>query len=108
MELFVPRMGQFIQAVERAEERSRSSKDPRLSAQMRDSWATGRFWFNYASRNSLDLDFIYHRALHPYVSGQVKLDKELRADMAEFAKRKMEQLAEYREDKRKNDARSEK
>jgi hypothetical protein len=46
--------------------------------------------------NSLDLDFIYYRALHLYIAGEVELDKELRAKMTTFAQRRIEQLTEYK------------
>jgi hypothetical protein len=32
---------------------------PSLSSRMRDSWRTGRFWFDYAARKSFDVDTIY-------------------------------------------------
>ncbi|KAG9229911.1 hypothetical protein BJ875DRAFT_537459 [Amylocarpus encephaloides] len=38
---------------------SRPTGEPLLSARMRDSWDSGRFWFNLASRNSVDVDQIY-------------------------------------------------
>jgi hypothetical protein len=60
---YVPKMEQFLRALERIEAKSAStrgqSKEPRLSAQMRDSWKTRRFWFNYAARKSLDVNAIY-------------------------------------------------
>ncbi|KAI1775666.1 hypothetical protein F4818DRAFT_414569 [Hypoxylon cercidicola] len=62
LDLFVPRKEQFICAMERVEARSPplggEAKLP-LSAQMRDSWDSGRFWFNLASRSSFDADEIY-------------------------------------------------
>lgn len=44
---YVPRMEQFLRALERVEEKSSSAakKEPRLSVRTRDSWKTGRFWF---------------------------------------------------------------
>ncbi|KAH9904153.1 hypothetical protein F4778DRAFT_770636 [Xylariomycetidae sp. FL2044] len=46
---YVPRMELFLRALEQ----------PRLSTRMRDSWKTGRFWFNSAARACLDMDDIY-------------------------------------------------
>lgn len=61
--LYEPRMGRFLQALERKEEEStlmrKQSSGPRLSTLMRDSWRTGRFWFNYAARKSFEVDAIY-------------------------------------------------
>lgn len=63
-------MEQFLQALERVEEKSAAGgveqlgKELRLSTRMRDSWKTGRFWFNYAARTCLDMDDIYWHALH--------------------------------------------
>lgn len=97
---FIPRMEQFIRAVERAEEKSPSTEEPRLSARMRDSWDSGRFWFNYASRKSLNIDLIYWKMLHR--AGKVQLDKGALAEMELVVQKKMQQLAAYEEEKEKN------
>lgn len=102
LDRFVPRMEQFIRAVERAEEKSPSTEEPRLSTRMRDSWDSGRFWFNYASRKSLDIDLIYWKVLHK--DGEVILDKRTLAEMEPFVQMKMGQLAAYEKEKE-NDAR---
>jgi hypothetical protein len=65
LNLFEPRKEQFIHAMEHAEARlARLAREPLLSARMRDSWDSGRFWFNLASRNSVDVDQIYWQMLH--------------------------------------------
>ncbi|KAI1780332.1 phosphotransferase enzyme family protein-like protein [Hypoxylon cercidicola] len=65
--LFVPQMELFIQEVERAEMRlpplDRAEPQLRLSTRMRESWHSGRFWFNYAMRVSVFADTVYWKAL---------------------------------------------
>lgn len=67
---------------------------------MRDSWDNGRFWFNYASRKSLDVDLVYWNVLHK--DGKAMLDKGALAKMGLFAQKKMRQLAAYEEEKEKD------
>jgi hypothetical protein len=59
---YVPRMNQFLRQLEQVESESilagGPEEQPCLSTMMRDSWKTGRFWFNYAARTSLDIDDI--------------------------------------------------
>lgn len=59
---YVPKMEQFLRALKRIEAKSVSigggPNEPRLFTEMRYSWKTRRFWFNYAARKSLDVDFI--------------------------------------------------
>lgn len=60
MDLCEPRKEQFIHAMERVEAKSAlPAGEPRLSTRMRESWDSGRFWFNLASRSSFDIDQIY-------------------------------------------------
>jgi anti-sigma-K factor RskA len=60
LDLFEPRKEQFIHVIERVEARSAlSAGEPRLSAQMRESWDSQRFWFNLVLRSSFDVDQIY-------------------------------------------------
>jgi len=65
---------------------------------MRDSWKTGRFWFNYAARKSLDVDAVYWNALHEDGACIELLDEETRAEMEPFTRMKMQQLKAYREE----------
>jgi hypothetical protein len=104
---YVPRMEQFLRAMERVEGRSEvggtasGDEGRRLSARMRESWKTGRFWFDYAARTSLDLDDIYWAALHDHETdgdGVDSLDAATRAEMEELVKVKMEQRKAYNED----------
>ncbi|KAL9107693.1 MAG: hypothetical protein Q9227_007408 [Pyrenula ochraceoflavens] len=102
MNRYVPRMEQFLRALERVEARSASneepSEQPRLSVRMRDSWDTGRFWFNYAARKSLDIDAIYWQKLHEEGADIELLDEETVKEMRPFIDMKMKQLKEYREE----------
>ncbi|KAI5862555.1 hypothetical protein GGS23DRAFT_81747 [Durotheca rogersii] len=103
---YVPRMEQFLRALERAEEKSaaegdeRLEKEPRLSTRMRDSWKTGRFWFNYAARTCLDMDDIYWHALHHQVDGDGfdLLDEATRAELEPLVRMKTEQRKAYEEE----------
>ncbi|KAK3295839.1 uncharacterized protein B0H64DRAFT_156204 [Chaetomium fimeti] len=127
---YVPRMEQFLRALERAEDKAGVKADGdvtstatatatatgdgdgvvdshhhhhrlRLSARMRESWETGRFWFNYAARTSLDMDDIYWVALHHHEAdgddGIASLDAGTRAEMEELVSLKMEQRRAYNE-----------
>ncbi|CAG7918904.1 unnamed protein product [Penicillium olsonii] len=80
--LYEPRMEQFLRALERVEiEMASEVKRPdvsSLSARMRDSWRTGRFWFDGA--------------------GVELLDDKARAEMEPFTQLKMEQLKAYKEE----------
>ncbi|KAI9844999.1 MAG: hypothetical protein M1837_005143 [Sclerophora amabilis] len=99
---YEPRMEQFLRSVERVEATSGSRKKqaggPSLSARMRDSWKTGRFWFNYGIRKSFDVDAVYWAALHDGSPGVESLDKEARAEMESISQMKMEMLKEYEEE----------
>jgi hypothetical protein len=100
--LYEPRMEQFLRALERVEiEMALEAKQPggpSLSARMRDSWRTGRFWFDYAARKSFDVDTIYWAALHNDGAGVELLDDKARAEMEPFTQIKMEQLKAYKEE----------
>ncbi|KXG46507.1 uncharacterized protein PGRI_053630 [Penicillium griseofulvum] len=99
--LYEPRIEQFLGALERVEnEMALEVKQPgrqSLSARMRDSWRTGRFWFDYAARKSFDVDTIYWAALHTGGEGVDLLDDKARAEMEPFTQIKMEQLKAYKE-----------
>ncbi|CAG8141162.1 unnamed protein product [Penicillium nalgiovense] len=71
---------------------------PSLSARMRDSWRTGRFWFDYAARKSFDIDTIYWTALHNDGAGVELLDDKARTEMEPFTQIKMEQLKTYKKE----------
>lgn len=95
-------MEQFLRALEQVESEMALEVKQRvglsLSTRMRDSWRTGRFWFDYAARKSFDVDTIYWAALHRDGAGIELLDDEVRAEMEPFSKMKMEQLKAYKEE----------
>lgn len=99
--LYEPRMEQFLRALEQVENVSLSGPKeptgPRLSVRMRDSWATGRFWFNYAARKSFELDGIYWAVLDDG-DAHVEFDEEILSEMGEFVQTKMEQLEAYKKE----------
>ncbi|OAQ93908.1 protein kinase-like domain [Purpureocillium lilacinum] len=95
---FVPRMEQFIRAVERAEARSSSTEEPFLSTRMRNSWKTGQFWFDYAARRSMDVDVVYWHVLHRMHGNEGSLDKETRDEMEDVVQMKMKQFKAYEEE----------
>ncbi|KAK0621572.1 hypothetical protein B0T17DRAFT_508909 [Bombardia bombarda] len=100
LNLFVPRKEQFIRAMERVEAKSPlSAGQPTLSARMRESWDSGRFWFNLASRSSFDVDEIYWEALHKEGLGEGILDRPTLAEKEKFLKQKMNQFDRYRREK---------
>ncbi|CAG7558096.1 unnamed protein product [Fusarium equiseti] len=95
-------MEQFLRALALAEDESspegQQLDQPRLSTRMRDSWESGRFWFDYAARKSFDLDVVYWAVLHDGLSGVELLDAEARKGMGPFIEKKMEQLEAYKEE----------
>ncbi|KAK0111529.1 hypothetical protein ONS95_001883 [Cadophora gregata] len=97
---YEPRMEQFLRALERVEEdsvlRKQASVLP-LSSRMRESWKSGRFWFNYATRKSFEVDAIYWAALHGG-GGVELLDEKARSELELFTQKKMEQLMAYKEE----------
>ncbi|WQF77362.1 Putative protein kinase-like domain superfamily [Colletotrichum destructivum] len=105
-DLYEPRMEQFLRMLETVEAKegrdARGDGDgddrPPLSARMRASWATGRFWFNFASRKSYDVDNIYWKVLHEGGDAAALLKPEVRAGMDAAVEKEMAQLKEYREE----------
>ncbi|OJJ67658.1 hypothetical protein ASPBRDRAFT_58755 [Aspergillus brasiliensis CBS 101740] len=99
--LYEPRLEQFLGALERVEMKMtlevKPPGGPSLSTRMRDSWRTGRFWFDYAARKSFDVDIIYWAALHNGGTGVELLDDKARAEVESFTQIKMEQLKAYKE-----------
>jgi hypothetical protein len=90
----------FIREVEKAEVTfpplAKDEPTLRLSAAMRESWSSGRFWFNYAMRTSIDDDAVYWEALDDG-KGREILAKE---DAEQLADVKMEQFAAYLKEKK--------
>ena len=99
---YEPRMEQFLRALERVEAKSGSRGKqlggPCLSTRMRDSWTTGRFWFDYGIRKSFDVDAVYWAALHDSSASVESLNDESRAEMESIKQMKMEQLEAYKEE----------
>lgn len=105
LDLFEPRKEQFILAMERVEAKSPlPAGEPCLSSRMRESWDSGRFWFNLASRSSFDVDEIYWKVLHKEGMGELMLDAATLAEKDRFLRRKKDQFDAYWEEK-KNDQR---
>ncbi|KAL6712090.1 hypothetical protein ACN47E_003133 [Coniothyrium glycines] len=94
---YVPRMEQFLRALQRVETRRELEEESQssmlLSVRMRDSWASGRFWFDYGIRKSFDVDAVYWAALHK--DGDDVLDDEMREEMEKLVDLKMDQLKAY-------------
>ncbi|KAK1994720.1 hypothetical protein LX36DRAFT_660304, partial [Colletotrichum falcatum] len=86
--------------MERAEARSRlATEKTSLSARMQDSWDSGRFWFNLASRSSFDIGEIYWEVLHKYGLGEAILDSAILRGKEAFLQRKKAQFDAYRREK---------
>ncbi|KAG9228077.1 phosphotransferase [Amylocarpus encephaloides] len=103
--IYERRLKTWLLAVEEAE-RDMSPGSLLLSAYMRESWATGRFWLNYAARRSWAFDTIYWKYLDEMFFGEREKDvsagelwktrvhllsKEERAAMELMAQMKMEE-----------------
>lgn len=112
LKLYIPRMEQFLRALERAERTEGAEEErviagkkgleqrPPLSAEMRDSWNTRRFWFNYAARTCLDMDDIYWHIFHDGSVGHGSdlIDDSKRAELASLVRLKMDQRQAYEEE----------
>ncbi|KPA38624.1 hypothetical protein FLAG1_08537 [Fusarium langsethiae] len=100
LDLFIPRKEQFLHAMERAEARSPpSTGEIALSQRMRDSWESGRFWFNMASRSSFDIDEIYWETLRREGLDETILKRITPAEKEMFLKRKKDQFGAYRKER---------
>jgi hypothetical protein len=66
---------------------SNQPSKPPLSTQMRDSWRTGHFWFNYAVRESFNIDAIYWAVLYDGSTGTDLLDDNMHIEMELFTYR---------------------
>lgn len=100
LELYEPRMEQFLRALARVEHEVEYKRPGHLalSARMRDSWRTGRFWFDYAARKSFDVDVVYWDTLHSAGTGIEELDEKAQVELELFKRMKMEQLRAYKEE----------
>ncbi|KAK7914035.1 hypothetical protein PG985_011738 [Apiospora marii] len=103
LDLFEPRKEQYIRAMERAEAKFPQlvpAEEPRLSARVRDSWDSGRFWFNLSMRSSFDADEVYWNFLYREGRGEAMLDQATLAAKEEFLRKKKSQFDAYYEEKR--------
>ncbi|KJZ78815.1 hypothetical protein HIM_01588 [Hirsutella minnesotensis 3608] len=96
------RLEQFLRVLEEEEGAlaagGRPATVPSLSSLMRDSWSSGRFWFNYAARKSFEIDAVYWATLHEGGATAEPLDDEAQSKIGLFIEEKMEQLRLYKED----------
>lgn len=104
LKLFEPRKEQFLRAMERAEASLPLTPGPRLCSQMRESWDTGRFWFNLASRSSFQLDDIYWKVLKTSTLGGPVMDWDTAVEGQRLVGLKMKQNEQW-ERQRDNDER---
>lgn len=103
------RLGTWLSAMEEAEGEVGPGPLLLLSAYMRESWDTGRFWLNYAARRSWAFDAIYWRYLDERFFGERGTDvpaeelwktrvhllsEEERAAMEPLVQTKMEETKE--------------
>ena len=106
------RLETWLSAMKEAEEIAGSesrSTEFSLSAYMRESWETGRFWLNYAGRKSWAFDIIFWKYLDEKFFGQREdsiekndlwktrvhlLSKNARDAMELFVERKLEEIKE--------------
>ncbi|SPO05333.1 uncharacterized protein DNG_08020 [Cephalotrichum gorgonifer] len=115
--LYEPRMEQFLRALEHVEGEEGSTPPGlhdavALSTRMRESWKTGRFWFDFMARKSLDIDVTYWTVMHEkhkdgsgggsddeqLLDYEVLLDNESRSEMELLVGVKMEQAKAYDEE----------
>ena len=96
VETYKPRLEQFLKAMERAEKATEGLDNEKpLSCLMRESWATKRFWFNYAARKPLDVEVLFDSCIKEGDTSIKSLDEEARACLEPFIKMKMKQLKAY-------------
>ncbi|KAK4213746.1 phosphotransferase-3 [Rhypophila decipiens] len=80
---YTSRLETWLSAMEEVERDYGDSERPvgspaplRLSAYMRESWSTGRFWLNYAARKSWAFDHVYWSYLDEKFFGEQAVDGE--------------------------------
>jgi hypothetical protein len=96
VEAYEPRLEQFLKAMEQAEKtREGSGGEKPLSCLMRESWATKRFWFNYAARKPFDIEVLFDSCMKEDNAGVDLLDEEARLGLEPFVEMKMKQLKAY-------------
>ncbi|KAG4443929.1 hypothetical protein IFR05_000569 [Cadophora sp. M221] len=88
------RLGTWLSAMKEAEESTDSefkASELPLSAYMRESWETGRFWLTYAARKSWAFDTVFWKYLDERFFGQ---REGARNGMEPFVERKIEEMKE--------------
>ena len=68
-----------------------------LSGLMRESWDTKQFWFNYAARKPLDVDYLFYTHLNVDGANFKSLNHKERTGLEPFVQMKIEQVAEYKQ-----------
>ncbi|KAH8175355.1 phosphotransferase enzyme family protein [Sarocladium implicatum] len=81
-----------------AVEEGKQLAEPPLSARMRESWSSGRFWFDHAARKSFDVDTVYSAALHDEGNGTDLLDAKTCSEIEPFVEEKVKQLKAYKDE----------
>lgn len=87
--LYATRLQTWLSAMEEAEKDLKVGA-LRLSGYMRESWATGRFWLNYAARKSWAFDAIYWKFLDESFFG----DREGDGSVEELWKTRVQLLSD--------------
>ncbi len=75
-EIYETRLQTWLSAMEEAEQALAPSAFL-LSVHMRESWATGRFWLNYAARKGCAFDGIYWKYLDERFFGKRERGDEI-------------------------------
>ena len=92
---YEPKMDRFVRILERVEARTPGAIVPNeqpLSAKMRESWESSRFWFNVGIRNGFAIDAVYWEALHR--PGNSVVD-DMHGEMKRYADKCMSNLSKY-------------
>ena len=93
---YEPRLEHFLQVMDCTEKARNSAGEAQpLSSLMRESWATKRFWLNYAARKPFDVKVFFDTCLRESGAGIELLDEEARKGSKPFVKIKMQQLQAY-------------
>lgn len=102
VEAYMPRMEQFLHAMERVEAETGRDREgrSRLSRLMRGAWQSSEFWVNFAARKSLDIDELFNAKVGRIRLGEMVglhlLDPDVQGRMERFVEAKMEQLGDYK------------
>jgi hypothetical protein len=96
VQAYEPRLQRFMRALEQVEKvRKDSGGEKPLSTLMRESWATKRFWFDYAARKPFDVEVLFDSCIRCELDCAKSLDEEARMGLEPFIDIKMKQLRAY-------------